>query len=130
MNLKVNGDRFDKVKYNRLVEVVNSALVNSGVGYKVRRNAGGTVLDIRPGTTGSTLHALKVVNASSDNTPKVKVQIGSYNGVVPTINGSTLTAVSDAAAPELTLAGAAEIVYAQLNLNADTAAVESRSPFR
>lgn len=125
MNLKVNNPAFDKDKYNHLVDLVHSSLVNGGIGYKVRRNSGGTVLDIRPGTGGSTIHALKVVNASSDGTPKVKVQIGTYNGITPTITGSPLTNVNDEDCPILTLGASAQIVYAQLNLNATSAAVES-----
>ena len=124
MNLKVNTS-FSKDKYNRLVDVVFSSLVNGGVGYKVRRNKGGTILDIKPGAGSSSIHPLKVFDASADGTPQVKVQIGSYNGVVPTINGSPLTSISDDAAPILTVGASAQIIYAQLNLNANTAEVES-----
>ncbi|MBE2181507.1 MAG: hypothetical protein IAE97_13660 [Chthoniobacterales bacterium] len=46
MNLKVNGNKVDPAKYNRLVDLVNSALLRSGVGYQIHRNTGGTVLEL------------------------------------------------------------------------------------
>jgi hypothetical protein len=114
MNLKVNNTKFDKDKYNRLVDLVFSSLVNGGIGYKVRRNSGGTILDIRPGQGGDEPHPLKVLNASADGVPMVRVYPGTIAGKVPRIDGTPIT---DDPPPTLTLGDVAKIVYAEIQLN-------------
>jgi len=88
---------------------------------------GNFTLDARGGEDGVSAppHAYRVIDASSQSGPAVTVTPGSHNGIVPTINGTPISDVDPA--PILTLGAAVKIIYIELNLNVDTAFIESCS---
>ena len=73
-----------KADIARLEKQIKLGRVSDGVGYKVRRNVGGTSLDIRPGTGGALSRPFTLTNASDDNGYKVRIKYGEVNNVIPT----------------------------------------------
>lgn len=112
-------------RMNGIVRYLRSLTPLKGVGTLVRRLPNGFCIDaIRSsGGSGATIHPYKGFNAGDESNPKVIIQIGSHNDVVPTIDGTPMSAnINDNV---LTLGGSDQIVYVQLNLNVDTKAIES-----
>jgi hypothetical protein len=71
----------------------------------------------KPGSTAR--HPYQGVDASKEGTPRVFVQLGSHNGIVPTLHGAPLKVDPKDDDNILTLSNSATQVYIQINTNAN-----------
>jgi len=110
---------FNKAGWDSLVAMVQRNVLQPGKGYGLRSTIGGTALELFPSKGVSETvdggHPYKGYDFSDGSTPKVAVQYGSHNSIVPTIAGVPLSA--DLSLNLVTLTTSAKIVYAELSLN-------------
>ena len=67
----------------RLERQIRLGRISDGVGYKVRRNVGGTSLDIRSNARDPS-RPFTLTNASDEFNFKVRIKYGEVNNVIPT----------------------------------------------
>jgi len=106
------------VVWNLLIDILRSLQIGASPDYERKITPFGTTLDIKGGEGGGkTVHPYQGSDASEEGTPKVKIRIGTHNGITPTVEGEPM--VVDVNENVLTLGSGDKIVYVQLNLNDD-----------
>lgn len=106
-------------RLNDMIYFMRSIQPLRGVGTLVKRTPGGTTIDAIAqggGPAGTPTHPYKGYDASAGAIPKVRVQPGSHNSVVPTIGGIP---IDNPIPPLLTVLITDTVVYVQIHLNLD-----------